>query len=119
MARRLSIAVLAVVLVGSIAFLWRDVGRAAVNPDGPDGTHWFCTKCSSEFALTIGELGEFQRAHEDATPPCPKCGAAETVRAVRCASCFQYVAAPGREARDPSGKRAKPLCPKCGQLLRK
>jgi hypothetical protein len=98
----------AIVLVAAVTAVVAWNWRPANNANFPDGTFWICQNdsCHHEFVLTMEQLSEHHKLHYGQPIPCPKCGQAGAIRALRCPSCGKFYPQP----RDPMP------CPFCGKM---
>lgn len=110
---QVTIALTALGLAAATLAVW--AGRpGAVERDFPGGVRVICLSpaCGQRFVVPLAELTAAERREPGAVVACPKCGGAETARALACPSCGAWFEAP-RE------RTSTPKCPACGQVVKK
>ncbi len=108
---RLAFAVLLLGVAASLLARWRSE-TVRQTRDYPEGALWICGResCRAEFAVTLADLARHYEEHPGQPVPCPRCGAAESVRALRCPHC-------GRLAPRAQFNPTAPSCPHCGKTM--
>jgi ribosomal protein L40E len=93
--------------------VYRMSGGGESSRDFPDGFHYVCAKgdCKHEFTISKDELIRMMEDEAGNGVICPKCGAGEAIRAVKCPNC-------GRNFQRPRGG-ASAVCPVCKKPLPK
>lgn len=114
-ARRITMIVALLVLVGGGAVVWvRSAQRARATRDFPDGIRMLCTnpECGRAFTTTLAEIARVRAGDEDADVPCPGCGK-PAERGRECPNCHGTFRAGGAER----GSAGDPACPRCHKAL--
>jgi hypothetical protein len=105
------IGVSAAMLLGAGALLasWFWPQPAAAQQDV---SCWLCTEgsCGKEFTKPVMELARLRQGNPDASPACPHCGKATTIRAVPCPRCHKFL-------KPLSHGRLPKVCTNCQQSI--
>jgi hypothetical protein len=83
---------------------WTFYGSSKNNANFPEGTLWVCMDpaCRHEFAMSVKELGQYEKEHWGEPMKCQKCGKT-AFRADRCQHCGKAY---------PQQQRSS-ICPHC------